>query len=89
MAWRNTDGKDYAGVVTFHRLDDARTRVMVQMDFVPEGLKEKLGDAIGAPDRRVKGDLERLQGADREPRPRDRRLTRRGQAAGRDLTGST
>jgi uncharacterized membrane protein len=38
VAWRNTDGKDNTGVVTFHRLDDARTRVMVQMDFVPEGL---------------------------------------------------
>jgi uncharacterized membrane protein len=61
VAWRNTDGKDNAGVVTFHRLDDARTRVMVQMDFVPEGLKEKLGDALGAPDRRVQSDLERFK----------------------------
>ena len=34
---------------------------MVQMDFVPEGIKEKIGDAIGAPDRRVKGDLERFK----------------------------
>jgi uncharacterized membrane protein len=61
VAWRNTDGMDNAGVVTFHRLDDARTRVMVQMDFVPEGIKEKLGDALGAPERRVKGDLERFK----------------------------
>ena len=61
VAWRNTDGKDNAGVVTFHRLDDANTRVMVQLDFVPEGIKEKLGDALGAPDRRVKGDLQRFK----------------------------
>src|ERR687894_107332 len=61
VAWRNTDGKDNAGVVTFHRIDDARTRVMVQMDFVPEGLKEKLGDVLGAPDRRVRGDLQRFK----------------------------
>jgi uncharacterized membrane protein len=61
VAWRNTDGKDNAGVVTFHRLDDERTRVMVQMDFVPEGIKEKLGSAIGAPDRQVQGDLERFK----------------------------
>ena len=65
VAWRNTDGKDNAGVVTFHRLDDSRSKVMVQMDFVPEGLKEKLGDALGAPERRVKGDLAALQGDDR------------------------
>jgi uncharacterized membrane protein len=61
VAWRNTDGKDNAGVVTFHRLDDTHTRVMVQMDFVPEGIKEKLGDAVGAPDRRVQGDLRRFK----------------------------
>ena len=62
VAWRNTDGKENAGVVTFHRITDDTTRVMVQMDFVPEGVKEKIGDALGAPDRRVKGDLERFKG---------------------------
>ncbi len=61
VAWRNTDGKDNAGVVTFHKLADDKTRVMVQMDWVPEGIKEKLGDALGAPDRRVKGDLQRFK----------------------------
>jgi uncharacterized membrane protein len=61
VAWRNVDGKDNAGVVTFHKIEDAKTRVTVQMDFVPEGIKEKLGTAIGAPDRRVKGDLERFK----------------------------
>jgi uncharacterized membrane protein len=61
VAWRNTDGRENAGVVTFHRLDDARTRVMVQLDFVPEGVKEKLGDALGTPDRRVKRDLRRFK----------------------------
>ena len=48
-------------MVTFHRLDDDRSRLMVQIDFVPEGIKEKLGSALGAPDRRVKGDLERFK----------------------------
>ena len=61
VAWRNTDGKESAGVVTFHKLDDSHSKVMVQLDFVPEGIKEKLGDAIGAPDRRVKGDLKRFK----------------------------
>ena len=61
VAWRNTDGKDNAGVVTFHRIDDGTTRIMVQMDYVPEGVVEKVGDALGAPDRRVKGDLERFK----------------------------
>jgi uncharacterized membrane protein len=61
VAWRNIDGKDNAGVVTFHKIGDAVTRIAVQMDFAPEGLKEKLGDAIGVPTRRVKADLERFK----------------------------
>ncbi len=61
VAWRNVDGKDNAGVVTFHRLDDSRTRLMVQMDFVPEGIVERIGNAIGAPERRVEGDLQRFK----------------------------
>jgi uncharacterized membrane protein len=61
VAWRNTDGKENAGVVTFHKIEDERSRIMVQMDWAPEGIKEKLGDALGAPDRRVKGDLERFK----------------------------
>ena len=61
VAWRNTDGKDNAGAVTFHKIDGDTTRVMVQMDWAPEGIKEKLGAALGADDRRVKGDLERFK----------------------------
>ena len=61
VAWKSTDGKANAGVVTFHRIDDATTRVMVQMEFEPEGMVERAGAAIGAPDRRVKGDLERYK----------------------------
>jgi uncharacterized membrane protein len=61
VAWRNVDGKDNAGVVTFHKIDDGTTRVMVQMDWAPEGIKEKVGAALGADDRRVKGDLERFK----------------------------
>lgn len=61
VAWRNVDGKDNAGVVTFHKLAPDSTRVMVQMDWVPEGIKEKIGDALGAADRRVRGDLNRFK----------------------------
>lgn len=61
VAWRNVQGKENAGAVTFHRLDDDRTRVMVQLDYLPEGLLERLGDVFGASDRRVKGDLQRFK----------------------------
>jgi hypothetical protein len=34
---------------------------MVQLDFVPEGLRETIGDALGVPERRVASDLERFK----------------------------
>ena len=61
VAWRNVDGKDNAGGVTFHRLDDMHTRLMVQMDYLPEGIVERVGDAIGVPERRVQADLQRFK----------------------------
>ena len=61
IAWKTTDGTSHAGVVTFHRLSDDRSKVMVQMDWQPEGALEKLGAAMGSDDRRVKHDLEKFK----------------------------
>ncbi len=46
------------GVVTFHKVDDSRTRAMVQMDYEPKGMKESVGSLVGFDSHRVKGDLE-------------------------------
>jgi uncharacterized membrane protein len=61
VAWKSTDGPTHAGVVTFHRLGDSRTRVTVQMDWEPEGLVEKVGSALKVDDHQVKADLERFK----------------------------
>lgn len=61
VAWKSTEGADNAGVVTFHRLAEGKTRVTVQMDIDPEGVVENVGDAAGLPDRQVKADLERFK----------------------------
>lgn len=61
VAWRATDGATNAGVVTFHRIDENVTRVTVQMDIEPDGVVENVGNALGVPDRSVKGDLERFK----------------------------
>lgn len=50
-----------AGVVTFHHLADHRTRIMLQLEYDPEGVTEKVGDAVGVVSRRVAGDLERFK----------------------------
>jgi uncharacterized membrane protein len=61
IAWRTMDGPEQAGVVTFHKLDDSTTRVMLQMEFDPEGLVEQAADKLGIVKARVKGDLGRFK----------------------------
>ena len=61
IAWHSITGAKNAGVVTFHRLSDARTRVMLQIDYDPQGFMENVGDAVGAVSLRVKGDLQRFK----------------------------
>jgi uncharacterized membrane protein len=61
IAWHAIDGPKNAGVVTFHRLDDSKTRVMLQLEFEPDDALEKTGDALGFVKRRARGDLERFK----------------------------
>jgi len=61
IAWKNTTGVPNAGVVTFHRLSDTKTRVMLQMEYDPQGVVENLGDMLGVVSRRVANDLERFK----------------------------
>jgi uncharacterized membrane protein len=61
VAWTTMDGPKQAGVVTFHKLDPSRTKVMLQLDFEPEGLVEQAGDKLGIVKSRVHGDLERFK----------------------------
>jgi len=61
VAWKATDGSPNAGVVTFHRLSDTSSRLMVQIEHEEDGLLEKVGSALGADTHRVKGDLERFK----------------------------
>ena len=61
IAWTTVDGPHHAGVVTFHRLDDHRCKVMLQMTYEPHGLVETAGDLLGVIRRRVAGDLARFK----------------------------
>jgi uncharacterized membrane protein len=61
IAWRSVDGALNAGVVSFHKLNDGSTRVVVQMDYDPEGVLENAGDTMGLLSHRVEGDLERFK----------------------------
>jgi len=61
IAWRSTSGAANGGAVDFHRLDDRRTRINLTLDVEPEGPVERVGDALGVPERTVSGDLDRFK----------------------------
>lgn len=61
IAWRSTGGVANAGVVTFHKISDNRTRIMLQMDYRPQSLAEKAGDFGGAVKLTTKGNLKRFK----------------------------
>ena len=54
IAWRSTSGARNAGSVRFEPLAAERTRVMLPMEYEPQGMVEKAGDAVGL----VSGKLE-------------------------------
>ncbi|HEV2767466.1 MAG TPA: SRPBCC family protein [Acidimicrobiales bacterium] len=61
IAWRAVDGPDQGGVVTFDAPDPDKTRILLELDYDPEGAIEEAGDKLGVVKRRVKGDLERFK----------------------------
>jgi uncharacterized membrane protein len=61
IAWRSRMGTMNGGVVTFHRLSDSRSKVMLQMEYDPKGFVENVGDAVGVVSARVQGDLKRFK----------------------------
>jgi len=61
IAWTSRGGAWNAGAVTFHRIDDMRTRAMLQIDYDPQGVVENVADALGVVKARIKGDLERFK----------------------------
>jgi len=61
IAWTSRGGTINAGVVTFHRLSDSKSKVMLQMEYDPQGFVENVGDAVGVVTQRVQGDLERFK----------------------------
>ena len=61
IAWRSTGGVEHAGVVTFHKLADDRTRVMLQLEMEPEGLVETVGEKTGIVSRAAERDMKNFK----------------------------
>jgi uncharacterized membrane protein len=61
IAWKSVSGTQHSGVITFHKLDDKLTRVMVDLDFVPAGMIEKMASGMRFVKRSVEADLARFK----------------------------
>ena len=60
IAWRSTSGLRNNGRIEFVPIEDG-TRVTVEMEYEPEGLKESAGALLGVDDGQVESDLERFK----------------------------
>jgi uncharacterized membrane protein len=61
IAWRSVSGTPNAGSVVFEPIDDGHSRIMLTMEYEPQGLTESVGSALGFDSRRVEGDLKRFK----------------------------
>jgi len=61
IAWTSKGGAMNTGLVTFYPLSDAKSKLTLQMEYVPNGPVEKTGDAMGLVTERVEGDLKRFK----------------------------
>jgi len=61
IAWKTTNGMSHKGVVTFHEIGDNLTRVMVDMEFEPNGMIEKMASGMRFVKRAVQSDLARFK----------------------------
>ena len=61
LAWTSRGGGIKEWVVTFHQLSNARSKVMLQVEYDPQGSAEHGGETLEAVSQRVQGDLERFK----------------------------
>jgi hypothetical protein len=61
IVWMTNSGMSHKGIVSFHKLADNLTRVMVDMEFEPSGIMEKMASGLRFVKRAVQADLARFK----------------------------
>jgi uncharacterized membrane protein len=67
LAWRASGAIPYRGVASFHSLDENLTRLLVTLEFEPQGLLQRLGAGARSIERSIAADVKRFK-ADLETR---------------------
>lgn len=57
IAWKSTTGPHHAGVITFHHIDEHRSRIGLQLEFDPDGLAETVAAGLKIVDSAIEYDL--------------------------------
>jgi uncharacterized protein YndB with AHSA1/START domain len=80
IVWKTKSGMSHKGIVSFHKLAPNLTRVMVDMEFEPTGIFEKMASGLRFVKRAVQADLARFKtyvemqdakGIEYRPNPKD------------------
>jgi carbon monoxide dehydrogenase subunit G len=61
IVWTTNSGMSHKGIVSFHKLAPNLTRVMVDMEFEPGGMVEKMASGLRFVKRAVQADLARFK----------------------------
>ena len=61
IAWTSQGGALNVGAVTFQPVSNDKSRLVLQMEYEPQGMVEQTGDAVGLVTHRVEGDLKRFK----------------------------
>lgn len=61
LAWMSREGVIKGWVVTFRPLSSAKSNIMLQLEYDPQGFAEPAGEALEVVSQRVQGDLERFK----------------------------
>ena len=61
IVWKTTSGMSHRGVVSFHKIEPNLTRVMIEMEFEPNGVIEKMASGLRFVKRAVQADLARFK----------------------------
>ena len=91
IVWKTNSGMEHKGIVSFHKLADNLTRVMVDMEFEPNGMVEKMASGLRFVKRAVQADLARFKtyvemqdakGIEYRPNPEDEKDDENGDDGG-------
>ena len=61
LAWTSRGGGIKGCVVIFHPLSSAKSHIMLQVEYDPQGVAEQGGEALEVVSSRIQGDLERFK----------------------------